>query len=274
MTRTKCKTTFKLDEILAIVQTECPEAFAAFPAIETFTLYDCNNDEEKKTAGLKVGYRNLLRPARTEEIHVRLDFSREYPWLDYYSDETFLNTKSFRRVHLNKPFSHLGSDPWSNEMRALVEFLFILNGNSADFRDFGMGQGVKSLIRALRVIQKKAPPRPNQVPESLDSHKLQADSFVAMIEEANVPGPETEKGIMPTTGQEENFGIEKTAVMSKIMDVSGAKKENGFETEKRPTEKASTKEENGRMEKKHGTKRSHTEFLDDSEARKGQTEDH
>ena len=94
------------------------------------------------------------------------------PWLHYRSGKSggmrILGTKDFDEcVKLIPPFCHLTSSgvefyPWSDTMKALVQFLFLFHESIKDFVDFKsvdhpLPVGLSSLVRALQAISDQQP---------------------------------------------------------------------------------------------------------------------
>ena len=140
------------EELLRILQKECPTAIAAFPSADTFKFQVTDN-----ATYLRVGQ------ALTEEKRVAGDawvliVGACKPWLHVrqISYGQVLRTK-YKFVRCDGPFGLVTKSinvyAWQDWMRALISFVFVYAGRKDEFADFDRGEGLQVLIKVLRAIE-------------------------------------------------------------------------------------------------------------------------
>jgi hypothetical protein len=132
------------EELLDMLHEHCPEAVAKLPSPDSFTFQASHHG----TSELRIGsYIKGRRSPTTHELWVRCGGTAK-PWLGFdieidhkgfYGDAFFKKMTKSGKVHV-----------YSNELKAMVAFIFVYCDKMEEFCDFDNGKGSKILVKELQ----------------------------------------------------------------------------------------------------------------------------
>ncbi|KAF7442514.1 hypothetical protein A1F99_133830 [Pyrenophora tritici-repentis] len=139
---------YNRDQLLDILENQCPEAFAKFPKADSFVFTNTDDVlvETKKGGPLKLGDKawvEILGPCK--------------PWLHVRTiNGGYVHPASHRYVRCDGVFGTLMDTAevyaWGDNMKTIVSFAFVYAGKRDTYGDFDNGNGLPILVKTLEDI--------------------------------------------------------------------------------------------------------------------------
>jgi hypothetical protein len=171
------------EELLDMLHEYCPEAVAKLPSPDTFTFCRGSGGTYK----LSVGTTHGLVRRREHELWVVCGGTAK-PYLDFKSDVNWngsFNRQSGQEGSLgNSFFSKMSKNkslyPFSEQLKAVVGFVFVYCGKQKEFVDFGFGKGLDILVKELKCMMSR-----DEEPAGKDTIHQDAHASTAEAPEAD-----------------------------------------------------------------------------------------
>ncbi|EFQ86880.1 hypothetical protein CFE70_008183 [Pyrenophora teres f. teres 0-1] len=193
---------YNRDELLGILEDQCPDALANFPKSDSFIFNTTEDDGDKSKTYLRIG-RVLVETKKDYSLSLGDEAWVEItgpckPWLYVQTiDHGCVDEKIYRHVRCDGVFGALTESAnvyaWSDFMKALISFAFVYAGRRDTYADFDKGQGLPILVKALKDIA--------------------AHDQAVKNKGNNSPAPSSEENEMPQAIPEEEAALDENKIL-------------------------------------------------------------